>query len=104
MRRRVRQHLLSLAERIRWNQDGPGEASEGVGEAERSTEEVGGRGRAGQGDSAEGGVGKLLSPLKRRRTVEHVRLRPAYRYHVWTYDFVFSLTHAGRPIRHADAA
>jgi len=28
-----------------------------------------------------------------------VRLRPTYRDHVWTYDFVFSRTHDGRPIR-----
>ena len=28
-----------------------------------------------------------------------VCLRPAYRDHVWTYDFVFSRTHDGRPLR-----
>ncbi|MCP4855060.1 MAG: IS3 family transposase, partial [Fuerstiella sp.] len=28
-----------------------------------------------------------------------VRLRLAYRDHVWTYDFVFSRTHDGRPLR-----
>jgi transposase InsO family protein len=28
-----------------------------------------------------------------------VRLRPAYRDHVWTYDFVFSRTHDPRPLR-----
>ena len=28
-----------------------------------------------------------------------VRLRPAHRNHVWSYDFVFSRTHDGRPLR-----
>lgn len=28
-----------------------------------------------------------------------VRLRPQHRDHVWRYDFVFSRTHDGRPIR-----
>ena len=28
-----------------------------------------------------------------------VRLRPAYKNHVWTYDFVHSRTHDGRPLR-----
>jgi len=28
-----------------------------------------------------------------------VRLRPTYRNHVWSYDFVFDRTHDGRPIR-----
>ena len=28
-----------------------------------------------------------------------VRLRPAYQNHVWTYDFVHSRTHDGRPLR-----
>ena len=28
-----------------------------------------------------------------------VRLRPQHRDHVWSYDFVFSRTHDGRPIR-----
>ena len=197
--RRHRQYLLPLAEGVRRDPDRSGEASEGAEKGERSTEEAGGRGRAGQGDSAESRVGKLISPLKRRRTVEHVRgtlghdrvserracrvlgqsrstqrrqahvpedeprlvrrmtelatsygrygyrrittllrregwivnhkrierlwrreglkvpqkqpkrrrlwlndgscvrLRPAYRDHVWTYDFVFSRTHDGRP-------
>jgi putative transposase len=28
-----------------------------------------------------------------------VRLRPEYRNHVWTYDFVFDRTHNGRPLK-----
>ena len=28
-----------------------------------------------------------------------IRLRPAYRDHVWSYDFVFARTHDGRPLR-----
>ena len=28
-----------------------------------------------------------------------VRLRPTHRNHVWSYDFVFDRTHAGRPVR-----
>lgn len=28
-----------------------------------------------------------------------MRLRPEYRNHVWSYDFVFDRTHDGRPIR-----
>ena len=28
-----------------------------------------------------------------------VRLRPQHRDHVWSYDFVFSRTHDGRPVR-----
>ena len=28
-----------------------------------------------------------------------VRLRPAFRNHVWTYDFVFTRTSDGRPLR-----
>jgi putative transposase len=28
-----------------------------------------------------------------------VRLRPAYRNHVWAYDFVMDRTHDGRPIK-----
>lgn len=28
-----------------------------------------------------------------------IRLRPQYRVHVWTYDFVFHRTHDGRPLR-----
>ena len=28
-----------------------------------------------------------------------VRLRPAYKDHVWSYDFVHAVTHDGRPIR-----
>lgn len=28
-----------------------------------------------------------------------IRLRPQHRDHVWSYDFVFSRTHDGRPIR-----
>jgi len=71
--RRHRQHLLPLAERIRRDPDGSGEASEGVGEGECLTEKAGGRGGIGQGHSAGGRVGELLSPRKRRRTVEHVR-------------------------------
>ena len=28
-----------------------------------------------------------------------IRIRPQHRDHVWSYDFVFSRTHDGRPIR-----
>ena len=28
-----------------------------------------------------------------------VRLRPAYKDHVWSYDFVHARTHDGRPLR-----
>ena len=28
-----------------------------------------------------------------------IRLRPTYRHHVWSYDFVMTRTHDGRPVR-----
>ncbi len=53
----------------------PGEAPEGAREGERPAEEAGGGPGAGQRDSQGGGLGKLLSPARRRRTVAHVRAR-----------------------------
>ncbi len=76
--RRHRQYLLPLTKRIRRDSDRSGEASEGAGEAKRPTKEPGDRGGTGQGHSAGSRVGKLLSPLKRRRTVEHVRVTPGH--------------------------
>ena len=55
--RRDRADLLPLAEGIRWSADGSGQEVQ----------------RAGEGHSQRGGIGKLISPAKRHRTVEDVR-------------------------------
>ena len=52
----------------------PGEAAEGAREAEPTSEAGGGGSDGGQHDF-EGGVGKLLSPERRRRCVVQVRQR-----------------------------
>ena len=47
---------------------------------------------------------KVPSKQRKRRRLwfndgSCVRLRPAYKNHVWTYDFVMTRTHDGRPVR-----
>src|SRR6266481_7592303 len=65
--------VLPLAERIRRFEDGPGEATEGLGEGERQVETAGRGTGVGQTDIKGYCGGKLLSPERRRCAVEHVR-------------------------------
>ena len=62
----VTEQTLLLEAGIRWAADGPGQAAEGSREGEHQTEAALRRRRVGQGDSAGGSLGKLLSPAKRR--------------------------------------
>ena len=55
-----------------WASDGSGQAAQGTRDRERSAEESGGRPEPGQINSRRGAPGKLLSPRRRRRVVEHV--------------------------------
>ncbi|BAJ81325.1 putative transposase [Acidiphilium multivorum AIU301] len=71
--RRYRAELLSVAQGVWRPQDGPGASHEGTGAGERSAEASGGRSVAGQGDPDGGGTGKLLSPVRRRRCIDHIR-------------------------------
>src|SRR5207247_1942939 len=65
--------VLPLAEGIRRFEDGPGEATEGLGKGERQVETAGRGTGVGQADIKGYCGGKLLSPERRRCAVEHVR-------------------------------
>ena len=41
----------------------------------------------------------LRVPASRPTTGSCVRCRPAYRLHVWAYDFLTARTHDGRPLK-----
>ena len=65
--------LLPLEEGVRRSSSRPSEAVEGIGKRECSSEASIGRCGVGQVDSQGSSFGKLLSPAKRRRAVQHVR-------------------------------
>jgi len=64
-----------MAQGVRRAATGSGQAVQGAGEGERSSEEVGGGPVLGQPDFERGILGKLLSPAKRRLAVNYVRER-----------------------------
>ena len=65
-------HVLPLAQGVRRAEVGPGEAAEGPREGERAAAKGGLRSDAGEADPARGRLGKLLSPARRRRCIDHV--------------------------------
>src|SRR3546814_17972872 len=65
--------LLSLAQGVWRSEDRPSAAHEGSGEGESSAQAGDLRPDARQVDPAGGGSGKLLSPARRRRCIDHVR-------------------------------
>ena len=71
--RRLDSDADPLAQGIRWPSHGPGEAAEGSRKRKRPAQASLGRCGARQGHPEGSRVGKLLSPIKRRQAVEHVR-------------------------------
>src|SRR5918999_4592537 len=71
--RRDRGDLLPLATGVRRAQDRAGQAPEGARDRERTAAPGGGRPHPRQADPQGGGLGKLLSPARRRACIEHVR-------------------------------
>ena len=69
------QNVLPLAEGVRRLGAGPGQAVKGTRAREPAAEEAGGRPGPGQRDPQRGGLGKLLSPPRRRQAVHHVCTR-----------------------------
>ena len=67
------QTYYSLAERVRRLTTRPSQAAQGSRAREHAAEEAGGGPSPRQHDSQRGGVGKLLSPSRRRQAVAHVR-------------------------------
>ena len=69
----VSEHLSPLVQGIWWSEDRPGAANEGFGEGESAASPGDLRPDAGQANIAGGRTGKLLSPARRRRCIDHVR-------------------------------
>ena len=65
-------HVLPVAQGVWRAEVGPGEAAEGAREGERAAAQGGLRSDAGEADPARGRLGKLLSPGRRRRCIDHV--------------------------------
>ena len=73
--RRDAVHVLPLAQGV-WRPEGrPGEASEGAREGERAAAQGGLGPDAGEADPERGCLGKLLSPARRRRCIDHVMMK-----------------------------
>ena len=70
--RRDAVHVLPVAQGVWRAEVGPGEAAEGPREGERAAAEGGLGSDAGEADPARGRLGKLLSPARRRRCIDHV--------------------------------
>ena len=68
-----RPHLLPVATRVGRTQPRPGKTAEETRTGERTAEADSGRSRPGQADPERSGRGKLLSPSRRRKCVEHVQ-------------------------------
>src|SRR5262249_9747650 len=66
------QHVLPLAESVRWDEDGCREAAPRPREGEQPTQEGGGGANPGQADPEGGHRGKILSPARKRQAVQHV--------------------------------
>ena len=69
----IGQDLLPLAEGIRRDEDESSQAAQGTRAGEHPAQASAGRCGTRQGDLEGGRKPKLLSPARRRRTVEHVR-------------------------------
>ena len=67
--------VLSLAQGVWWYEDRSAETPEGAREGERAVTPCCLGPDIGQGDSEKGRQGKLLSPSRRRRCIDHVRKR-----------------------------
>src|SRR5690606_19180728 len=65
-------YVLPLAQGVRRPERRPGEAAEGPGESGRPAAQGGGGHDARQANPERGCTGKLLSPTRRRRCVDHV--------------------------------
>ena len=65
--------VLALAERVRRTEAGASQAVEGPGKGELAAETVGGRAVAGETGAEGRGLGKLVSPERRRCAVERAR-------------------------------
>src|SRR3546814_12544882 len=68
-----RANLLSVAQRIWRPEDRSGATDEGPGEGEPAASPCDIGPDAGQADIAGGCPGKLLSPARRRRCIDHIR-------------------------------
>src|SRR6516164_393310 len=66
-------NLLPLAERVRRAETGTGATAQSAGEREQSSASSGDRAVTGEASSAGRGLGKLLSPERRRCAVQHAR-------------------------------
>ncbi len=68
-----REHVLPVAQGVRWTEGGSGTATQGAGAGKRPAQEVAGGDDARQRHPQRGFVGKLLSPARRSRAVHHAQ-------------------------------